>query len=608
MGLAAKIRLEIDGNEVKDFVDLKIQQTIYRPNEFELRCRLTTFEQEGTFPMEKSKDFIGKTLKAEIEKYTGNYKNAEPAFFFKGLITNVTATTSGLSNNDHIILSGYSPDILLQGNPGCNSFDDKTIKQVAEKILNLQAKDVLRTKVNPANIENYDYTVQYQESNYDFLRRLAVRAGEWFFYDGSTLIFGQPSGKTVDLLLGLDLSDFAFSIQVKPMNMRFTTFDAKKGKPAESKIVPTIGKDQLNSYAITAHRESNSLFNYQVSQINIGNTSYDKDYGKELNKVAELKGNGAAVNMSVVTGKSQNPELQLGGKINVKTVATKDSGAVDYGEYQVTAITHYCDNLRNYSNEFACIPGKAKVPDYTDPLVHPHCEPQNALVVDNKDPEQLGRVKVKFFWQPEGYKSPWLRVMNAHSGNESGMYFIPEVDSEVMVGFESGDAEKPYIMGSLHHGNQKPAKTWVTKDNDIKAIRTRSGNTIELIDKQGKEEIIIYQEKDKSAAHHISLLAGNDPVLNIFSKGKLIIEAKSIEIKTSQGSIEIKSNKDLLVKGLSKVNVEGANVNASADAQMKVSGMNVDVKADAQLKNSGAMVSVEGSGVTEIKGGIVKIN
>jgi uncharacterized protein involved in type VI secretion and phage assembly len=198
--------------------------------------------------------------------------------------------------------------------------------------------------------------------------------------------------------------------------------------------------------------------------------------------------------------------------------------------------------------------------------------------------------------------------MNAHSGNESGMYFIPEVDSEVMVGFESGDAEKPYIMGSLHHGNQKPAKTWVTKDNDIKAIRTRSGNTIELIDKQGKEEIIIYQEKDKSAAHHISLLAGNDPVLNIFSKGKLIIEAKSIEIKTSQGSIEIKSNKDLLVKGLSKVNVEGANVNASADAQMKVSGMNVDVKADAQLKNSGAMVSVEGSGVTEIKGGIVKIN
>ena len=97
MGLTAKVRIEIDGEEIKDFVEFKILQNIYSHHEFEVKCRKETFEEHDTFLMEKSKKFIGKEIKIEIEGYTAGFKSSKPAFFFKGLITDIRATKSGLS-------------------------------------------------------------------------------------------------------------------------------------------------------------------------------------------------------------------------------------------------------------------------------------------------------------------------------------------------------------------------------------------------------------------------------------------------------------------------------------------------------------------------------
>jgi uncharacterized protein involved in type VI secretion and phage assembly len=312
--------------------------------------------------------------------------------------------------------------------------------------------------------------------------------------------------------------------------------------------------------------------------------------------------------MSAATGKSHNAELKLGGTVDVKAVKEKEKGKVDYGEYIVTSITHFCDNLRNYSNEFALIPSKAKLPDYADPLAFPHCESQYAVVVNNNDPDKLGRVKVRFFWQAGNQESPWIRIANSHAGNESGFHFIPEIEEEVMIGFESGDAEKPYVLGSIYNGKRKPAATWGSSGNDVKAIRTRSGNTIELIDKKGKEEIIIYQENDKSGAHHISMASGADATLSIFSKGKLLIEASSIEIKSTSGSTEIKSNSDIKLTGIGNVKLDGMSVESKAELNVKMEGMNVLSEASMEVKNKGAFATVEGTTVTTISGAIVKIN
>ena len=609
MGLASKVRIEIDGEEIKDFVEFRIHQSIYSHHDFEVMCRKETFEEHDTFLMAKSKRFIGKEIKIEIEGYTAGYKSSKPAFFFKGLITDIRATKSGLSQNDHIVLSGFSPDILLQDNPGCNSFQEQTLKQIADKILALYPRDLIRSQVKPNNSDKHLYTVQYNESRYDFLRRLAVRFGEWFYYDGTELIYGPPAGRLFELTLGEDMYDFAFSIRINPLNLKYVTYNPSSAKPVEAATKDSTGVSQLNEYGNFAHQKSMKLFKQNSIRLYNHLATEESSYGTESTNVTDLKGGSIALGMSAATGKSHNAQLKLGGKLTVKSVKEKEKGKVDYGEYYITSIVHYCDNLRNYSNEFACIPSKAKLPDYTDPLAFPHCETQYAVVVDNNDPDKLGRVKVRFFWQASNTQSPWIRVANSHAGSGSGFYFIPEIEEEVMVGFESGDAEKPYVLGSLYNGKRKPAGSWGSSGNDVKAIRTRSGNTVEMIDKSGSEEIIIYQESDKSNAHHISLSAGSDPTLSIFSKGKLIIEASSIEIKTSTGSIAIKSGSDIKVESTTDTKMKGMNLSVEASMDLKLKGLNSTLEASINLENKGGVkTKLSGGAMTEITGGLVKIN
>jgi type VI secretion system secreted protein VgrG len=608
MGLISKVIIEIDGEEVKNFVDLTIRQSIYSHHEFEIRYRKEKFEEPDTFPMEVSKKFIGGNIKVEIEAYSEQLKQSKPALFFKGIITGVRSSKSGMAQNDFVVLYGYSPDILLQDNPGSNSFNELTLKQIIEKVLSPYPKDLIRYKVNPSSATKYPYIVQYNESRYDFIRRLAVRYGEWFYYDGSELMFGPPTGKSVDLDLGSNMSDFGFSIELNPLNIKYITYNSDSAATVESSTTKSSGAGNLNDYGNLAHEKSMKLFNQNSVRLYNHLNSDQPGYNTESKNVVDLASGGIALNMSAATGKSQNPEIRIGGKVMIRAFRQKDKGKTDYGEYLVTTLTHYCDHLNNYKNEFNCLPAKAKVPDYTDPLAFPHCDAQYAVVTQNNDPDKLGRVKVKFFWQPNGAESPWIRIANPHAGPESGFHFIPEVDEEVMVGFESGDAEKPYILGSIYNGQRKPAGSWGSSGNDVKAIRTRSGNTIELIDKKGKEEIIIYQENDKSAAHHISLASGSDPTLNIFSKGKLVIQAKSIEIRSS-GSMNVDAGQNLSINGTGKVSIESHDkVDVTAATDLKLHGLNVDSSASAQHKTSGMEVSVDGSTMTKIKGGIVLIN
>ncbi|MCK5281740.1 MAG: phage late control D family protein, partial [Cyclobacteriaceae bacterium] len=190
MALASKIRIEIDGEELKDFLNFTINQSIYTYHEFEVVCRMDTFEDTDGFVMEQSKKFIGLVITISIEaKLKGNSQTSD--HMFKGLITGIRAAKSDTGQADHVILSGHSPDILMSDNPGSHSFENKTLKQIADDVLKPYPKDVLKSKTDPVKDARLPYVVQYNESRYDFIRRLATRYGEWFFYDGTQLFFGK---------------------------------------------------------------------------------------------------------------------------------------------------------------------------------------------------------------------------------------------------------------------------------------------------------------------------------------------------------------------------------------------------------------------------------
>ena len=189
-----------------------------------------------------------------------------------------------------------------------------------------------------------------------------------------------------------------------------------------------------------------------------------------------------------------------------------------------------------------------------------------ALVVDNKDPEERGRIKVKFPWMGEKAGTAWARLATLMSGNNRGIVFYPEVDDEVLVAFEQGNVNYPYIIGALWNGEDKPPEKNSDGENNIKMIKTRSGHMIKINDKGGEEKIEIIDKTEgnkitiDSANNKISIVSGGDIELSA-SKGKITIKAKEIEIKSSTSAkVEASAGMDLKASS-GTMNIKGSMVN-----------------------------------------------
>src|SRR5689334_15676687 len=117
-----------------------------------------------------------------------------------------------------------------------------------------------------------------------------------------------------------------------------------------------------------------------------------------------------------------------------------------------------------------------------------------ALVTDIKDPDGLGRVKITLPWSPDPkgsrYES-WARLATLMGGNNRGSWFIPDLNDEVLVSFESGDPRRPYVLGGLWNGSDAPPESMDgSGQNNTKVLRSRNGVKITLDDQNGQEKFI----------------------------------------------------------------------------------------------------------------------
>ena len=141
--------------------------------------------------------------------------------------------------------------------------------------------------------------------------------------------------------------------------------------------------------------------------------------------------------------------------------------------YRIIEIKHIHDPSEYY-NEFIAIPDLFNAAPYIDTEAFPKCEAQSARVMDNNDPMGMGRVRVQFPWQEEkNQMTPWIRTTTIYAGAGRGDYKIPEIGDEILVGFESGNAEKPFMLGAMYNGAD--VSGYATPNNDLKVERTRSG-------------------------------------------------------------------------------------------------------------------------------------
>jgi uncharacterized protein involved in type VI secretion and phage assembly len=175
------------------------------------------------------------------------------------------------------------------------------------------------------------------------------------------------------------------------------------------------------------------------------------------------------------------------------------------------------------------------------------------VVTNNKDEKKLGRIKLKFPWLSENNETDWVRIATFMAGGERGSFFLPEVGDEVLVAFEQGDINHPYVIGALWNDKAKPPETNADGKNNIRLIKSRSGHIIRLDDTGGNEKIEIV---DKSSNNKVIIDTKNNKISIISSKdieisapsGKVSIAANEIEIQ-STAATKIEAGADMTVKG-----------------------------------------------------------
>lgn len=590
MTLNFKTTILLDSKEVPFITDFHLHQKVHSHHTLEARVPLNVFDGSDNH------QFLGKSFSIEI--LTNNTLNETIGRLeFKGIVTAINEIQGNDVLGGELVFIASSKEIVSNEGPHYNCFHHKNLDDIIKKTFEGYDFDLT---ANSTFKNSIDYTVQQHESAFEFVKRLAEKYGEWFYYNGKKVIFGKPESKTTSLKFNYDLGEFNLSFIPKPQKFKYFTqnYLQKSGDPWNySDSAKPSGLSGNNS---KVYAKSNTIFKNETNVWVNGNN--ETKIENVIKAQAKAQQGSFAMNQVRISGKGWNSGVAIGNIVEI-----------DSQKYRIIEVVHSLNGMDSYENSFEAVNANIEGYPFTNINSFPVSQSQIATVKDNNDPEQLGRVKVALPWQDLiGETTPWIRVLSAHAGESQGLQFIPEIEDQVLVDFEGGDAESPYVIGSLYHMKHKPDNSWNSDGNNIKVIRTRSGHTIELDDTQGEEKISIYTSKEECKIE----LDTKEKTLSISAMESIDISAKNINI-VAEKYIEIGSKKDIEISAKGKFAIQsskdttfksGANLNMEATSKATLKGLKAVVKADTEAELSGAKTKVSGSGMTEVSGGLLKLN
>lgn len=482
MPISTQIKIEIAGETLTRFSKLVIDQKVHTHHRFSLLQPLP--KEFVSQAIDKAQSYIGQAIKITINP--SNMMTASP-LTFNGIITEAQMVrTAGASGG--IIINGFSPTILLEGTPNTKSYTDKSLTDIVQEVTGSYSADSLKPAVSVQKDASLPYTVQYSESDFSFLCRIAQKKGQWFYFNGEELIFGKPKSKNFTLEYGRSLHSFNIEMRAKSLGFEYVGYDPSNGETqrassSEANYQPEgYSKSVFESSKKLFPNSSTMLYFHSLEEGNSKTHLTDRVTTQLQSRTADL-----------VTAKGDSDEtgLRIGDVIDIKEPAFSLTGNLldglqeqNFGSYIITDIMHICDESGNYHNTFDAVPDTVISPPYGNVHSFPVAESQPATVISNDDPAGLGRIQVAFAWQKDaGANTPWIRMTNPHSGGGKGFYFIPEVGEEVLVGFEGGNAEKPFVLGAMYNGSA--LSEYHTSGNDKKVIQTRSGTKVIMNDAEG---------------------------------------------------------------------------------------------------------------------------
>ncbi|MEN7551943.1 phage baseplate assembly protein V [Rapidithrix thailandica] len=553
---------------------IELEQQIASHHKLTITCPTESMEDvAGSFAM-KAKDYIGNRLTLLIN---------EDQLVFTSVVVNVNIHKYD-GGDGLMVITAFSPTVLMAHGRDSQSFEKKDLKGIISEATKEYPSDIVKIESKPHFQDSIPYTVQYKENDFDFICRLAKRYGEWVYYDGETLHFGNHGSDTVPLNFGEALSEFNFSMQAKPQHHTYLVYDSLQAK-IHNASMEDHRESVSNPYIRDITKVSEKLFAKKPTAVY--NNSLLENGKVELENVVKLKAK-HALNTMVFEGKSDEVQVALGNLVEVTGKSTSVAGQTDvYGNYIITSVTHKVNNSGEYINTFEGVPSDIQVPVYFDEDAIPVCEEQYAEVKDNNDPDGLGRIRVQFPWQAlNNQLSPWLRVSTPYAGDGKGFHVLPEVGEEVLIGFESGNAEKPFVIGAMFHGKGKSGRGGA--GNYVKGLTTASGTKVEMDDENST--VTIYDPSGNTVT------LNGDGTITIAAPDKIDIQSKEINI-TGEDKVVI-STKSAEVTGTEIVSVNSNSVieNNSGD---KVS---IGAETLVEVGSKAGNVNVTGGNMTNIKG------
>ncbi len=473
-----------------------------------------------------------------------------------------------------LIVRAYDRSHLLHRGTSVRAFRQSTDSDIASRIARERGFQAEVDSTSQVHVQIF----QDNQSDYDFLLERARAVGHVFYVEDRKLFFKKPSNisrPAVELDFGSSLLDFrprvTVASQVKEVSVRGWDPATKRelvGQATSTDFQPTrtgwngrgsaiserafggsdAGKLVVTSQPIASQAEGDLLARSLLSEL----------WANDVH--AEGRGIG-------------NPRIRPGTKVNITGMGQRFGG-----EYFVTWARHVFDADGHFLTHFG-VKGYgagtlsellAGGPEHSDRGAQAGARGLAiGIVTDNKDPENQGRVKVKYPWLSDDAESDWARLAAPMAGSGRGFFYLPEINDEVVGAFEHGDLDRPFVIGALWNGEDAPpltASEAVGGDGAVnkRIIKTRAGHTITLDDTSGAEKIEIV---DKTGSNRIVI----DSASNKLSIGM----AGDIEVETDT-NVKL-TGINITLEGRSKVELKAPQVELAASGRAKISGATLEL-------------------------------
>lgn len=545
--------ITIEGLDLDDYtvMEVRLSKELLKPASLRFSMRkkqLLRSQDDISFSL--ANQLLGAHVELEIAatRRDESMNLCDETLTFAGIIFGAQTRRERIGQANYIHITAYSPDYLLVDNPHCSSFEDMSLEEIIDEAVKPYGRSI-ETRIEPQQTERIPYVVQYNETTYQFISRLAQRYGEYLFFEDGQMYFGaNPSGESITLHPDTDILGFRYELNMEHTEFSHAQHDYIKYEDTVENGYDNAS-DNLHSLTDVAFDKSHELYQKQTLQ-NLHSATQEYSTFSQVENSTTVEGLGAKAHMMMCHLLTNRADIRMGDRLTIQEYEDlSDLTLHDHEELLVVAVSYHATLDGHFENEVTAIPADAPYAPYGRGDLYPMCESQRAVVVDNNDPEQLGRIRVQLLWQAASVRpdnkdlsTPWLRITQPHGGDDKGFYFIPEIGEEVMVAFENGNAEKPYVVGTLYHGQQHPGNPWPDGNNNVKAIRTRNGHTVEIHDEGQGGYIRIY---DYQKENYILTYSTDEKLIKLESTGNIELYAQNDIIMHAGHDINVSADHDI---------------------------------------------------------------